>query len=65
MGSGIDSTSKYRGAADWLYESLKCSCVCVTNEIQYFDQSFLIVSWIMCSSSGAHLFFNCCSILIF
>lgn len=65
MGSGIDSASKYRGAADWLSESLKCSCICVTSEIQYIDQSFLIVSWIMCSSSGACFFFNCCSILVF
>jgi len=56
MGSGINNASKYRGVADWLCESLKCSCICVTNEVQYTDQSFLIVSWIMCSSSGAHFF---------
>jgi hypothetical protein len=59
MESGINNASRYRGAA----MSLKCSCICVTNEIQYIDQSFLIVSWIMCSSSGAH-FFNCCSTLV-
>jgi len=48
MGSDINNASKYRWAADWLSKSLKCSCICVTNEVQYIDQSFLIVSWIMC-----------------